>query len=69
MNTLLQNAHQLTINDPSMAGPLIEVLVRAAQVGCADTSDYDETLDFLFAKLPQFRRARDEYVEALSKAA
>ena len=57
----LECVSQITINDPQLAVPLFDLLVFAASPGFADSAEYDQMLDMLYAHTPDCRSHRERY--------
>lgn len=70
MNTPRECILKITENDPHLAVPLLDFLLWATRTpGILDSADYDEALDMLFVKCPEFRVVRDEHIERRAAAA
>lgn len=63
------DAHQIIANNSDLAAPLIRILVWASLPGTSDSAEFDDVLDDLLVKLPEFRKWRDTQVEALTAVA
>lgn len=59
-----RDVSQITLNDPQLAVPLLDFLLWAVTPKVTDSAEYNEILDTLYAKVPDFRIHREEYVES-----
>jgi hypothetical protein len=66
MNTPLQNAAKITLNDPDLSVPLLDLLLWAVPPEFAETNEFSEIVDYLFMRsgVEEFHNARDAYVSA-----
>lgn len=59
----LQNAQEIILNDPSLAVPLIDFMLWAVMPGAANSSEYDEVFEMLYAKTPDSHKHRQIYAK------
>lgn len=64
MKTPLSNTRNILGPNPEHADALLEFLLWAVQPDTAKTSEYDEVLDEICVKLPEFRKWREEQLES-----
>lgn len=57
-------AERIILNDPSLAEPLLDLLLWADQQNLKENTDYDEILDILWLKIDAGRNARDAYTKS-----
>lgn len=64
MKTFLDCISRITLNDPDLAEDLLDTILWASTPGIRQTPEYDEALDFLYARTPDCRSHRDLYVKS-----
>lgn len=69
MNTPAQNAAAITLNDPQLAIPLLDFLLWAVTPGTVDSTEYEDVVDLLYMKSPEYMAARDAHLESRAAAA
>lgn len=59
----LKCVEQILLNDPGLAQPLLDLLIRAEQPLLGDDNVYDDVLEMVYVKLQHCREAREAYIK------
>lgn len=56
-------AQRIVLNDPDLAVPLFDLLLKAVEPGFKDSNDYDEIMGDLYKRIQHSRDAREAYAK------
>jgi hypothetical protein len=59
---------QITLNNPDLAVALLDVLTWMTTPNVADSAEYDEIVEYLYAKTPDSRRHMESYLKSRAAA-